>query len=326
VKPGVLLVNLGTPEAPTARAVRRYLAEFLADPRVVDLPRWLWLPVLHGVVLRVRPRRVAALYRAIWTPEGAPLRALTGRLAARLGETLAARAGGTVPVAVAMRYGRPALAEGLDALAAQGAGRVVVLPLYPQPAGSTTGSAWDGLCAALRRRPAPPHLAFVAGYHDHPAYIDALAASVRSHWAAHGRGERLLVSFHGLPLSQVRAGDAYPERCARTAALLAASLGLGGGEWALAYQSRFGPARWLEPATDRLLAEWARAGVRTVDVICPGFAVDCLETLEEIAVQAARAFRAAGGEALRYVPALNDAPAHAGALAAILAPFLGIPE
>ena len=320
---GVLLVNLGTPEAPTVRAVRRYLAEFLADPRVVDLPRWLWLPLLHGVVLRVRPRRVAALYRGVWTPEGAPLRALTGRLAARLGETLAARAGGPVPVAVAMRYGRPALAEGLDALEAQGAERVVLLPLYPQAAGSTTGSAWDAVCAALGRRPTPPHLAFVAGYHDHPAYIEALAASVRAHWEAHGRGGRLLVSFHGLPMSQVAAGDRYPERCERTAVLLAERLGLRDHEWALAYQSRFGPARAHSASRRSVAGSSQRAGVRTADVICPGFAVDCLETLEEIAVQAAAAFRAAGGEALRYVPALNDSTAHAEALAAVLAPFLG---
>ncbi|HHQ41644.1 MAG TPA: ferrochelatase, partial [Chromatiales bacterium] len=293
-----------------------------ADPRVVELPRALWLPLLHAVILPLRAPRVARLYRAIWTPEGPPLRVLSERLAARLGERLAAATGEEVPVALAMRYGAPPVEARLAALERAGAGRIVALPLYPQAAASTTGSAADAVCAALRRRRAFPHLALAAGYHDHPAYIEALAASVRAHWQAHGRGERLLVSFHGLPMSQVAAGDRYPERCARTAALLAASLGLGDDEWALAYQSRFGPARWLEPATDRLLAEWARAGVRTADVICPGFAVDCLETLEEIAVQAAAAFRAAGGEALRYVPALNDSPAHAEALAAVLAPWL----
>ena len=322
MKTGVLLVNLGTPEAPTARAVRRYLAEFLADPRVVELPRALWLPLLHAAILPLRAPRVARLYRAIWTPEGPPLRVLSERLAARLGERLAAAAGEAVPVALAMRYGAPSVEAGLAALERAGAGRIVVLPLYPQAAASTTASAADAVCVALRRRRTLPHVALVAGYHDHPAYIDALAASVRAHWETHGRGERLLVSFHGLPMSQVAAGDRYPERCERTAALLAARLGLGDGEWALAYQSRFGPARWLEPATDRLLAEWARAGVRTADAICPGFAVDCLETLEEIAVQAAAAFRAAGGDALRYVPALNDGPAHAEALAAVLAPWL----
>ncbi len=323
----VLLVNLGSPEAPTPRAVRRFLAEFLSDPRVVELPPWLWRPILHGVVLRVRPRRSARLYRSIWTPEGSPLLAIGRRQARGLAEALAARLGRPLPVALGMRYGRPSLAEALEGLRRQGLERLLVLPLYPQACGATTASTFDALARALAAWRRVPALRFVAGYHDHPGYLEALAASLRRHWAEHGRGERLLLSFHGMPERTRAAGDPYHRQCQETARLLAERLGLPPGSWQVAFQSRFGRGRWLEPATDRVLAAWGREGLGTVDVLCPGFAADCLETLEEIAVQGRETFRAAGGGELRYVPALNDRPEHLAFLAELAAKELqGWPE
>lgn len=313
---GLLLVNLGTPDAPTPAAVRRYLGEFLADPRVVELPRLLWRPILHGVVLRVRPRRSAAAYRAIWRPEGSPLLLETRALGRALEEALA------VPVAVGMRYGQPSLAAALDELTDRGVERVVVLPLYPQYCAATTASTFDGLAAALRRRRRLPSLYFLAGYHDHPAYLDACAAAIAEHRAAQGAGERLLLSFHGMPEKSARAGDPYRDQCLTTAAAIAERLGLGEGQWLATFQSRFGPGRWLTPYTDATLLEWAREGVRAVDVFCPGFAVDCLETLEEIGERYRELFLNAGGERFSYIPALNSRPAHVAALTDLVRPLL----
>jgi ferrochelatase len=312
---GVLLANLGTPQAPTPEAIRAYLAEFLADPDVIDLPRWFWLPLLHGVILRLRPRKVAHAYLRIWTEAGSPLLVGSRAQAAGLAKVLETRFPGRTRVALGMRYGTPTLREALEELRAAGCGRLVALALYPQYSRSTTGSthaALDGTLAALGWR-APTTR--VISYHLEPGYIAALAASVREHWQKHDRGARLLMSFHGLPQRYVDGGDPYQAQCAATARALAEALELRGEQWAVAYQSRVGAERWLMPYADRLLGEWAAAKLGDVDAICPGFSVDCLETLEEIAMQNAEAYAAAGGGRLRYVPALNDRADHLAFLA-----------
>lgn len=310
---GVLLANLGTPDAPTPAALRRYLAEFLWDRRVVEIPRLPWWLILHGIILRVRPARSARKYRAIWTPEGSPLLAISRRQAAALAAALADRHPGAIRVALGMRYGNPSIAAALAELRAAGARRLLVLPLYPQYSATTTASTFDAIAAELRAWRWLPELRFVAHYHDDPGYLDALAASVRAA-RAERPGERLLFSFHGLPKRNLLAGDPYHCQCHKTARLVAERLGLQAAQWAVAFQSRFGRAEWLQPYTGALLADWAKAGVKTVDVVCPGFAADCLETLEEIAIENRQVFLAAGGERYRYIPALNDAPTHIGAL------------
>jgi ferrochelatase len=282
--------------------VRAYLAEFLADPRVVELPRLLWLPILHGVVLRARPARSAAKYARIWTAEGSPLAVHTRRQAELLGAALP----GT-RVACAMRYGEPSIAAALAGLADCEA--KLVVPLYPQYARSTAESVRDRL---------PAGTPMLEHFHDHPAYIGALAAGIRRHWQRHGRGERLVLSFHGLPRRAVERGDPYLGQCNATARLVARALGLADSAWLVAFQSRFGPARWLEPYTEPTLVALARAGVKTVDVACPGFVSDCLETLEEIGIEAKEAFAAAGGAELRLVPCLNEDPEWIEALARIV--------
>ena len=318
---GVLLVNLGTPDAPTSAAVRRYLAQFLSDPRVVEIPRLLWLPVLYGVILTLRPRRSAAAYREIWTDAGSPLLVNTAALARAL-QTELGDAGATV--AFGMRYGNPPVAAALRSLRDAGASRLLVLPLYPQYAAATTGSAFDAVTAELRRWRRVPEAGFIGDYHDSEGYVSALAASVREHWSTAGRAEKLLFSFHGLPARCSRLGDPYERQCRTTADLLAAALGLEGSDgWSLAFQSRVGREPWLEPYTDVLLAQWARDGVRRVQVLCPGFAVDCLETLEEIALRNRRDFIAAGGEDLEYIPALNTRRDHVAFLAALTQQHLG---
>ncbi len=309
---GILLVNLGTPDAPTAAAVRRYLAEFLGDPRVVEIPKPLWWPILHGLVLRLRPAKSARKYAMIWTPEGSPLAVWTARqeklLAGYLGQ-----AGHRVPVRHAMRYGQPGVAAGLDALRAAGVTRVLVLPLYPQYSGATSGSVFDAVAAWGQRARRVPELRFVHEYHDDPAYIGALADRVQAHWQSHGRAE-LLLSFHGLPERTVRLGDPYREACESTARALASRLGLAPQALRVSFQSRFGKARWLQPYTDATLRQLANDGVARVDVFCPGFSADCLETLEEIDVEARAAFLQAGGREFHYITALNDRPAWIAAL------------
>jgi len=315
---GVLLVNLGTPDAPTPAALRRYLGEFLWDPRVVELPRPLWWLVLHGIVLRLRPRKSAQAYQAVWSERGSPLLAGTRALAAAVGARLETLGGACWVVTAAMRYGRPALAEGLDQLRSHGVAKIVVLPLYPQYAAATTASTFDAVGAALRKWRHIPELSFISDYHAEPGYIDALAESVHQHWAQHGRGERLLLSFHGLPAQSRAQGDPYYEQCQATAGLLAAALDLGEGAWRVVFQSRFGPAQWLQPYCVDTLRDMPAAGVRSVDVICPGFAVDCLETLEEIAIANRAVFLEAGGESYRYIPALNAGGRHAEVLAELI--------
>jgi len=292
-------VNLGTPSAPTPEAVRDYLAEFLSDPRVVKLPRWLWLPILHGVVLRRRPAQSAQKYQQIWLPEGSPLKVYTARQADLLMEET------NLPVAYAMRYGQPAIASTLPRLEDP-----VIVPLYPQYAESTTEAVLDLL---------PPDASVVRDFHDHPGYIAALGAQVRRHWGLKGRGTMLLMSFHGLPK---KGAQVYERQCRRTADLLARHLKLGGGEWRLAFQSRFGYARWLEPYTEATLVELAKAHPR-VDVVCPGFVADCLETLEELGIRGREVFLAAGGREFHLVPCLNESPEWITALASITAGSAG---
>ncbi len=314
---GVLLVALGTPGAPTAAAVRRYLRQFLADPRVVEVPRALWRPLLELVVLPLRAPRSAGLYRTIWTQEGSPLAVTGRRQAAGLAARLAAATGSPIPVELGMRYGEPGIGAALRRLAAAGCRRALVLPLYPQYSATTTGSALDAVFGELARWRDVPELRTVRSYATDPGYLDALAASVREHWQRHGRGERLLLSFHGIPRRYAEAGDPYPDECRATATALAPRLGLRADELAVAFQSRFGREEWLQPYTDATLRAWGAEGVATVDVLAPGFAADCLETLEELAIRGAATFREAGGGELRYVPALGDRADHLDALAAL---------
>ncbi|HVA56072.1 MAG TPA: ferrochelatase [Gammaproteobacteria bacterium] len=311
--PGVLVTNLGTPDAPTPAALRRYLAEFLADPDVVNLPRLIWLPLLYGVVLPFRPKRSAEAYARIWTPAGSPLLIQSKAIAAALSKELAKRVGKKVPLALGMRYGNPSLPDALLELAAEGVTCIVVLPLYPQYARATVGSTVTRL-----KHLSTPTLACIEGYCRYPAYINALTSNVRSYWEKHGRGQMLLISFHGIPKQVALKGDPYADQCMETARLLAANLGLHDDDWQLTFQSRFGKAEWLQPYTDIRLQELAVRGVKIVDVVCPGFAADCLETLEEIALRYAESFAAAGGEKLRYIPALNDRPEHIQALAELV--------
>lgn len=320
--PGVLLVNLGTPDAPEPEALRHYLAEFLSDPRVVTLPRLLWLPLLHGLVLRTRPRKSAEAYARIWTSKGSPLLVNSMALAERLKLALRERLAAPVSLAVGMRYGNPSLGSALSTLKEEGVTRLLVLPLYPQYAAATSGSTLAAVSECLQRLDWSPALEWVHDYHDDSEYIDALADSVRVHWAEWGRGEKLIVSFHGIPRKVSDSGDPYASQCRATAALLAARLGLVDSQWQLAFQSRFGPAEWLKPYTDALLKGYAAQGMKHVDVICPGFSADCLETLEEIGLRYAEVFMDAGGKELRYIPALNARDIHVKMLAGLAVPKL----
>jgi ferrochelatase len=310
----VLMVNLGTPEAPTPAAVRRYLDEFLLDPRVVEIPRWLWLPLLRLLILPLRAGASAARYASIWTEEGSPLLAISERQQRALSAELQRR-GLRVDVVLAMRYGRPSIDAALQRLRRERAARLLVLPMYPQYSATTSGSTFDAVAGILARTRDLPEWRWVRGFHDHPGYIEALRRSVRAYWQANGRPGRLLVSFHGLPQRNVERGDPYRDECLQTARLLAQALDMKEEEYAVTFQSRFGRARWLEPYTAETLRSLARAGVGRVDVICPGFVADCLETLEEIALEGRREFLQAGGRDLRVVPCLNDDPGLIAALA-----------
>jgi protoporphyrin/coproporphyrin ferrochelatase len=315
---GILLINSGTPVAAQPAAVRAFLRRFLADPRVVELPRALWLPLLYGLILPWRPQRVARKYRLIWSAAGSPLRDLTERLRAELANTLAQRMLAPLSVEAGMLYSDPDVPAALRRLRDGGAGRLLVLPLFPQYCGATGGAAWDQVGAELRRWRSVPDLQFVADYHDHPGYIEALRASVSDHWRSRGRTAHLLISFHGIPERYRRAGDPYFDRCQTTARLLADELLLREGEWSVGFQSRFGPADWLQPYTRTVLTGMPARGVREVSVVCPGFAVDCLETLEEIDLENRQAFMRAGGERFEYVPALNAGAPHAQCLADLI--------
>lgn len=312
----ILLCNLGTPDAPTSSAVRRFLAEFLGDPRVVEIPRLLWWLILHGVILRVRPKRSATRYASIWTPDGSPLIAWTDRLAKSLAGNLGDR-GHRVTVRMAMRYGAPAIPTVLDELKAAGATRVLVLPLYPQYAASTTASVTDAVLAWCGRTRVLPELRFVNRFHDDPGYIAALASRIAAHWAAHGQPDKLLMSFHGIPKRSLTLGDPYHCECLKTARLVSEQLGIPANDYLVTFQSRLGRAEWLQPYTEHTLVTLAQQGVRRVDVVCPGFTSDNLETLEEIDQEARAAFLGAGGAEFHYIPCLNDRPDWVRALTSI---------
>jgi ferrochelatase len=315
---GVLLTNLGTPDSCSRADVRRYLGEFLWDPRVVEVPRPLWWLVLNLVILNTRPRRSAAAYQRVWTEAGSPLLVISRQQEAALQEKLEQQSGFPVKVILAMRYGNPSIAAGLEQLRQAGARRILVLPLYPQYSATTTASTFDAVSAELRRWRWLPETRFINHYHDDPAYIDALASSVQTYQAEHGTPERLLMSFHGIPKDYFMAGDPYHCESCKTARLLADRLGLDKTQWQLSFQSRLGPREWLRPYTDETLRKLAAEGVRKVQVICPGFSADCLETLEEIAMENRDTFLEAGGESYEYIPCLNAGPAHIDMLAGLV--------
>ncbi len=318
-KAGVLLVNLGSPDEPTAASVRRYLKAFLSDPRVVEIPKPLWWPILNLIVLNTRPKKSAALYETIWMKEGAPLLVHSRQQAARLGEQLAARYPGRIEVALGMRYGNPSIADALESLQNAGVRRLLVLPLYPQYSGSTTGSVFDAVSAELQRWRWVPELRFVSGYHDDPDYIEAMATHLERHWEVNGRAGHLVFSFHGVPKRFLHGGDPYHCQCHKTARLLSERLGLADGEWRIAFQSRFGREEWLKPYLDKTLLALPKEGVKAVEVFSPGFSADCLETLEEIALTNREGFLAAGGESFTYIPALNASEPHIEMMANLVA-------
>ncbi|HZP94476.1 MAG TPA: ferrochelatase [Burkholderiales bacterium] len=303
---GILLVNVGTPAAPTPRAVREYLAQFLWDPRVVEIPRPLWWLILHGIVLRRRPKRSAEKYAKIWTPDGSPLKVHTQKQASLLQGYLGERLRYPHAIAWGMRYGEPTVESALLGLRGQGCDRVLVLPLYPQYSASTTGSAFDAVFEAMKKMRNAPALRLVRHFHDHPAYIAALARQVNDYWMTNGRPDKLVLSFHGVPRFSLERGDPYHCECQKTARLLVEELGLKDDDWKIAFQSRFGRAEWLRPYTIDTMTALGRQKLRRVDVFCPGFASDCLETLEEIAMQNKAAFLKAGGGEFRHIPCLNE--------------------
>ncbi len=311
---GVLLLNLGTPDAPSVAAVRRYLAQFLSDPRVVEAPRLPWWFILHGIILRLRPPRSAKAYRCVWTDEGSPLLIIARRQRAALQARLSARMPGPVKVELGMRYGNPSIPSALAELRSANVRRLLVLPLYPQYSATTTASTFDAVVAELSTWRWLPELRFVNQYHDAPGYVAALVESIRAYWDANGAPDRLLFSFHGIPRDYVDSGDPYSCHCRKTARLTAEVLGLAEGRWQISFQSRVGGKEWLRPYTDELLEEWGARGVGSVQVVCPGFSADCLETLEEIGVENRGYFLRAGGGTYGYIPALNEGPSHIEAL------------
>lgn len=312
----VLWCNLGSPDEPTAQAVRPYLADFLGDPRVVEIPRAVWALILHGIILRTRPAKSAAKYASIWTPEGSPLKVWTKKQATLLNGWLG-ESGHRVSVRDAMRYGQPSIASRLDELKAQGVTRVLVLQAYPQYSSTTTASVVDAVNAWSARVRRLPEFRFVNDYHDDPGYIDALAQSVMRYWQQNGRPDQLVMSFHGIPQRNIKLGDPYQAQCLATARLLAERLRLTPAQYRVTFQSRFGRAKWLQPYTEPTLRELGSARVSRVDVMCPGFPADCLETLEEIAMEGRDAFLEAGGKTFHYIPCLNDSNVWITALAAI---------
>lgn len=315
---GVLITNLGTPDSPTPSALRRYLREFLSDPRVVEFPRVLWWLILNGVILNLRPRHSANNYAKIWTAEGSPLLLHSQSQVAGLRQRLEKSCYGPVAVELAMRYGKPSIESGLKRLREAGAERLLILPLYPQYSGSTTGSTFDAVSQILRRWRWVPELRFINHYHDIPGYIEAMADRIRYYWNEHGRAEHLLFSFHGIPRRYLLAGDPYYCQCHKTARLLGQQLGLADDQWTIGFQSRFGREEWLKPYVSELLQKWPTEGQQSIDVFCPGFASDCLETLEEIGMQNRELFMAAGGQHYAYIPALNDQDKHLDFLATLI--------
>jgi ferrochelatase len=320
---GILLVNLGTPEAPTAQALRTYLKEFLSDPRVVEIPRAIWWLILNGIILNTRPKKSAKKYAAIWTADGSPLKVHTEKQAKLLKGWLGGKIASPLMVEYAMRYGNPSVPDTLARMKAAGCDRILILPAYPQYAASSTATAFDAAFAWLQQTRTQPALRTVKHYHDHPAYIQALAANIRDYWQRHGRPDVLLMSFHGVPRYTLDKGDPYHCECQKTGRLLAAALGLEARQFRLTFQSRFGRAEWIQPYTDNTLAELGQAGTARVDVVAPGFTADCLETLEELAMEGRATFLQAGGKEFHYIPALNEHPQWVAALGQIALENLG---
>ncbi len=320
---GILLINLGTPEAPTAAALRPYLKEFLSDPRVVEIPRPIWWLILNGIILNTRPKKSAAKYAAIWTKEGSPLKVHTAKQAKLLKGWLGEQIASPLMVEYAMRYGQPAIADTLTRMKAAGCDRILLLPLYPQYAASSTATAFDAAFEWLGKTRNQPALRGVRSYHDHPAYIQALVANIRDYWQMHGRPDVLLISFHGVPRYTLDKGDPYHCECRKTARLLIEALGLSEAQYRVTFQSRFGRAEWLQPYTDKTLSELGKAGVKRVDVIAPGFTSDCLETLEELAIEGRESYLTSGGKEFHYIPALNEHSVWINALGQIALENLG---
>lgn len=315
---GILIVNLGTPDAPDAKSIRRYLAEFLSDPRVIEMPHWLWKLILHGVILRFRPAHIAPAYRSIWTKDGSPLLSISQQQVKKIKAQIEPGFQHPVEVVLGMRYGRPSIASALRELQAANVQRLLVLPLYPQYSATTTASTFDALAHELMHWRWIPSLRMLNQYHDHPAYIEALANSVKVFWQAQQQAELLLISFHGLPKRYLLAGDPYHCHCQKTARLLAEKLGLNENQWRISFQSRVGREEWLKPYTDETLKALPGEGKKSVQVICPGFPTDCLETLEEIKVQNREWFIEAGGKDFDYIPALNASDEHIDMLGTII--------
>ncbi|NVJ66996.1 MAG: ferrochelatase [Gammaproteobacteria bacterium] len=314
-KQGVLLCNLGTPDAPTPQAVRKYLSQFLHDKRVVSIPRIIWCPILHGIILRTRPQKVAKLYQSIWTDKGSPLmvysQAQRKELQVRLDKAAEIfDSQSYVPIELAMAYGNPSIPKALKSLEAQGCERIVVMPLYPQYSSATNAAIFDQINKFYKPRYFVPELSYVNGYHDNPLYIKALVESVKAHWQDHGQAKKLLFSYHGVPERFSKKGDPYEAQCHETTRLVVEQLGLSSDQYQIAFQSRFGREEWVKPYTEATLKSWGEAGLESVQVISPAFASDCLETLEELAIQNKEVFVEAGGKQYEYIPALNDSPAH----------------
>jgi ferrochelatase len=320
---GVLLVNLGTPEAATPTAVKRYLGQFLSDSRVVEIPKPVWWLILNLFILPFRSHKSAHAYASIWTEQGSPLMVLTRSLTQAVAERLAERSGDRVQVDMAMCYGEPAIPTRMAQLRQQGINRFLIVPLYPQYSSASTGAVFDAMARALLRWRHVPEVHYLDHYHDHPAYIGAISRQIQTFWQVQGRGRFLLLSFHGLPEKSRTQGDPYYEQCLTSARLIAEALALTENEWQVCFQSRFGPARWLQPYCIDVLKGMPGRGIDEVDLVCPGFAVDCLETLEEIAIANRDEFLAAGGRQYRYIPALNDAPAHVDLMEQLIMARLG---
>lgn len=317
-KIGVLLTNLGTPDAPTPKALRKYLAQFLSDPRVVEVPRLLWKVILHGVILRIRPRRSAHAYSTVWTDQGSPLLWHTQAQTDGVRAELAKRYGDDVVVEFGMRYGNPSIASAIEKLLSQGVRKLVVLPLYPQYSASTSASTFDAISHDFTQRRWLPDFRFISHYHDHPAYIQAVADKIRSHWEQHGKADKLLFSYHGVPRKYLDKGDPYHCECYKTSRLVAENLGLTKDEYITTFQSRFGREEWLKPYTDETMKALPSQGVKALQVVCPGFSADCLETIEEIGEENRDYFLEAGGERFEYIPCLNSDSNHIAALVQIL--------
>lgn len=322
VKTAVLLTNLGTPDAPTAGALRTYLREFLSDPRVVEIPRILWMIILHGIILRIRPAKSAKLYQSIWTDKGSPLLAYSKAQQAKVAKKLQQLYGDEVEVAIAMRYGNPSIEQALKSIQAKGINKIVALPLYPQYASPTTGSTFDAISKEIQSWRWIPSLHFISSYHDHPGYINALANSINEHFATYGKPEKLVFSYHGMPKLFHSNGDPYFCFCHKTTRLVVEKLGLTTDDYQLSFQSRFGKAEWLKPYTDTCLAEFAEHGIKKIAVISPAFSVDCLETLEELEVESRQVFLDAGGSEFHYIAALNDRDDHINSIVDLLTPHL----